>query len=563
MLKYKLNKDKKNNNSKSNTKNEIISKCSIIPLNIYQFWYRPELPLNIKNNIEILKKQNPEFNYVLFNDEMCRIFIKNNFDKNVLYAYDKLKPGKYKSELWRYCILYINGGIYLNINYKLIHNFKLIQLTDNEYYVNNKNYGTLWNGIYNGLIISLPYNYILLNMINIIVDKVINISYNNNYSNNILNALTITGTIAFNNIIISNNYNTNTYLNLSNCNNFILYNNVNILEKYKINSEYLPILNNYINLYNLYDIYNFLYLIPIKKINLTNNIIKIINNNNIPFFTSNPCIILHPTDNTKYIMNFRWINYKLDNSGNSSLIYPKTISLNSYCILDSSFNKLTDDIFLEENENYYNNQIYFGIEDIRLFNYLDNLYYIGSTLNSNNNTIMISANNINLDTSYNLTKKIIKPSFYNYNIIEKNWCYVNYSNKLCIVYKWHPLCICEINNELNTLDIIKFNYKMPNIFKYIKGSSSGVVYNNEIWFVVHTSQKNNYQHLFAIFDNELNLLRYSEPFKLDNSRVEFCSGLIIKENNIILSFSSLDTNIYVAVYDIDYINIIKWYINNI
>jgi hypothetical protein len=99
MLKYKFNKDKINNNSKSNTKNEIISKCSIIPLNIYQFWYRPELPLNIKNNIEILKKQNPEFNYVLFNDEMCRIFIKNNFDKNVLYAYDKLKPGKYKSEL--------------------------------------------------------------------------------------------------------------------------------------------------------------------------------------------------------------------------------------------------------------------------------------------------------------------------------------------------------------------------------------------------------------------------------------------------------------------------------
>ena len=104
---------------------------------------------------------------------------------------------------------------------------------------------------------------------------------------------------------------------------------------------------------------------------------------------------------------------------------------------------------------------------------------------------------------------------------------------------------------------------MPDFFKNIKGSSSCALYNNEMWFIVHTNQNTNYQHLFIVFDNELNLLRYSEPFKLDNCRVEFCIGLIIEKERTILSFSSLDNNTYIGIYDNTYIASIKWYINNI
>jgi hypothetical protein len=96
----------------------------------------------MKETFELNKILNPEMTFHLYDNDMCREFIKNNFDENVLYSYDKLIPGKYKSELWRYCILYIYGGIYLNINYSLLKNVKLIQLTNNEYYV---------NGTYNNL----------------------------------------------------------------------------------------------------------------------------------------------------------------------------------------------------------------------------------------------------------------------------------------------------------------------------------------------------------------------------------------------------------------------------
>jgi mannosyltransferase OCH1-like enzyme len=43
---------------------------------------------------------------------MCEKFIKDNFDENVYNAYQKLPMNVMKADLWRYCIIYKNGGIY-------------------------------------------------------------------------------------------------------------------------------------------------------------------------------------------------------------------------------------------------------------------------------------------------------------------------------------------------------------------------------------------------------------------------------------------------------------------
>jgi len=60
----------------------------------------------------------------------------------------------------------------------------------------------------------------------------------------------------------------------------------------------------------------------------------------------------------------------------------------------------------------------------------------------------------------------------------------------------------------------------------------------------------------------MNLIRYSELFKFEDCKVEFCIGIIIKNNEMILSYSALDTKSIIATYDIDYINNnLKWYLN--
>jgi len=121
-----------------------------IPLNIFQTWHTKDLPPKMKERVEELKNKNPEFKHYLFDDNDCREFIKENFNSDVLYAYDNLIPGAYKADLWRYCVLYINGGIYMDIKLKCINGFRLIELTKNNHYVKDR---VAPLSIYNALIV--------------------------------------------------------------------------------------------------------------------------------------------------------------------------------------------------------------------------------------------------------------------------------------------------------------------------------------------------------------------------------------------------------------------------
>ena len=49
-----------------------------------------------------------------FSGRQCREFLLANFDARVLAAYDKLVPGAYKADLFRYCAVYELGGLYLD-----------------------------------------------------------------------------------------------------------------------------------------------------------------------------------------------------------------------------------------------------------------------------------------------------------------------------------------------------------------------------------------------------------------------------------------------------------------
>jgi hypothetical protein len=146
-----------------------------IPKNIFQTWHTKLLSPSMANAILKIKKYNPEFNHYLFDDDDCRNFIKNNFDSSVLSAYDRLIPGAYKADLWRYCVLYKKGGIYLDIKYTPINGFKFIHLLKNEHWTMDIDN----NGVYNALMVNQIGNITLLNAINKIVENVNNKFYGN------------------------------------------------------------------------------------------------------------------------------------------------------------------------------------------------------------------------------------------------------------------------------------------------------------------------------------------------------------------------------------------------
>jgi len=149
---------------------------AIIPFKIFQTWHSINLPRGMKEAINKLKKNNPEFEYIFHDDNQCREFIGNNFPDIVLYAFDNLIPGAYKADIWRYCILYIFGGIYVDIKFEPVGDYKFLDLVDNEYYVLDRP-NPFGVSIYNGLMVMKPKNEILKLALNQIIKNVTNKIY--------------------------------------------------------------------------------------------------------------------------------------------------------------------------------------------------------------------------------------------------------------------------------------------------------------------------------------------------------------------------------------------------
>lgn len=92
-----------------------MSQMQLIPKKIIQTAESNNMSTACYTAVQTFIELNPEYEYIMY-DKYDRIdFIKNNFNKNVSDAYDKLIPGAYKADLFRYCVLYVNGGCYFDI----------------------------------------------------------------------------------------------------------------------------------------------------------------------------------------------------------------------------------------------------------------------------------------------------------------------------------------------------------------------------------------------------------------------------------------------------------------
>ena len=141
-----------------------------IPLYIFQTWHSTYMPLSVKKSIEDIRKNNPEFTHVLSTEPQNRSFIETHFPF-ALSAYDRIIPYAIKADLWRYCVLYKYGGIYIDVKYSCINHFKFIHLINDEHFC--KDYPTSKNdAVYNGIFVCFPENKIFYNAIYQIVGNV-------------------------------------------------------------------------------------------------------------------------------------------------------------------------------------------------------------------------------------------------------------------------------------------------------------------------------------------------------------------------------------------------------
>lgn len=93
-----------------------IKSKSAIPKVIYQTFQTHAVPSSFKEAVDDLIKKNPDYEYRYYDDLDCRDFIETYFS-DILDIYDILIPGAYKSDLWRLCVIYQFGGVYLDIKH--------------------------------------------------------------------------------------------------------------------------------------------------------------------------------------------------------------------------------------------------------------------------------------------------------------------------------------------------------------------------------------------------------------------------------------------------------------
>ena len=73
--------------------------------------------------VETTVEHNPQYEYRYYNGTERREFIKQFMGETVLKCYDKLNPKAYKADLFRYSVIYLNGGCYADMGTIFVHGF--------------------------------------------------------------------------------------------------------------------------------------------------------------------------------------------------------------------------------------------------------------------------------------------------------------------------------------------------------------------------------------------------------------------------------------------------------
>lgn len=88
-----------------------------IPPVVYQTWDTRLLGKTHAAALQVFRDQNPDLSFVLITKEERDAFMEKEFAGHpILQIYRRGQFGPLKVDIWRYCFIYKNGGIYFDIN---------------------------------------------------------------------------------------------------------------------------------------------------------------------------------------------------------------------------------------------------------------------------------------------------------------------------------------------------------------------------------------------------------------------------------------------------------------
>ncbi len=265
---------------------------------------------------------------------------------------------------------------------------------------------------------------------------------------------------------------------------------------------------------------------------------------------STPC-----NDGANYIMNQRFVNYKIRPDGSYHIMHPeeKITTRNAVVYLDESLK-----VILKPSQTKEPNMIpedtnselrYDGTEDVRLIYHNNQIHFYGTMQHPTTKHITCGSGIYHSDP----------PSFENPTPIqspmnrdcEKNWeHFVSKDDELLTIYEWYPLTIGKQDGD--KLSIVSRKEQGPKWVKRLRGSSPGVRVGDEYYFLCHIVSYENprcYYHVFVTLDaNTLTYKRHSSMFSFEGEQIEYGLGLVVEDDRVLVSYSTWDRTSKVAVY---------------
>ena len=276
------------------------------------------------------------------------------------------------------------------------------------------------------------------------------------------------------------------------------------------------------------------------------------------FASSTPsvCFDTNPASNNTLIINVRYVNYRIGESG-EYINKDRIITKNIIATIDISKPvwKKTNEFELKYDSSYDN--LYVGLEDVRLFSKNGQLQY-NANRGLSYECMVIENGTINLRSHQTLSTLVKKDK---QRGIEKNWVLFRdgkFENKM--IYEWHPLSIgihrdhpdhlIDGENKPITQLHIQHTISTPPFFRWVRGSTNGVNMknlvdgSNEVWFICHLvsyEDRRYYYHIFVVLDAlTYQVKRYSRLFTFEGEKVEYTLGFVSMGDDLLIGYSILD-----------------------
>ena len=127
---------------------------------------KSKIPQKVYDN---LRKYTKGYNVQIYDDKEIIQFFKDHYkdSKRYINKFNSFKIGAHKADLWRYCVLYHYGGVYLDIKTELIKPLNKIFVDDDILYTV---LSIINDSIFQGIISSPPKNPIFLDLIEYILN---------------------------------------------------------------------------------------------------------------------------------------------------------------------------------------------------------------------------------------------------------------------------------------------------------------------------------------------------------------------------------------------------------